>query len=209
MFKQKPRNIYIVGAQCTGKTTLVNALEQHFTAQPSFQKSAYDRPLVIKEVARKVLQQHNFKAEDITNSETRALELQTLILNAQLNAEAQFDDSEWFISDRSGMDPIIYAKQYVGEDAANDLMNTSTWKMLEKAMRGSLMVVCEAGVDWLTDDGVRLMPKDNQSWIELHNLFCRSLDLVGLEYVVLSRHVVHLNERVDFVVRKWEERTLE
>ncbi|KAL8743404.1 MAG: hypothetical protein Q9190_004238 [Brigantiaea leucoxantha] len=180
MFKQKPRNIYIVGAQCTGKTTLVNALEQHFTAQQSFQDSSYGRPLVVKEVARKVLQQH-----------------------------AQVDDSKWFISDRSGIDPIIYAKQYVGEDAANELMNTSTWKMLEKAMRGSLMVVCEAGADWLTDDGVRLMPKDNQSWIELHDLFCESLDLVGLEYVVLSRHVIHLNERVDFVVRKWEERILE
>ncbi len=76
-------NIYIVGAQCTGKTTLVNALESHFdeTPDPSL------RPTFIREVARTVLDTHGFTALDITSSGERCMTLQKLILDAQVLAE--------------------------------------------------------------------------------------------------------------------------
>ncbi|KAK1834908.1 P-loop containing nucleoside triphosphate hydrolase [Podospora conica] len=197
------QNVYIVGAQCTGKTTLVNRLDQHFHGDPP----PAGPPAIIKEVARTVLVKHNFTADDITSSQERCLLLQRLILEAQAKAERevlQAGAAAWFISDRSGVDPIAYASQHVGEGAAEVLMGSSDWLELRERMQGSLIVVCEAGASWLTDDGVRLMPASMEEWKAFHELFCRMLGRMGLEFVVLPSTVVDLGDRVDFVLRKME-----
>ena len=67
-----------------------------------------------------------------------------------------------------------------------------------------MIIVCEAGADWLTDDGVRLMPENREDWIEFHQLFCSCLDASGLDYEVLPSNVTSLRERVAFVLRRWE-----
>jgi hypothetical protein len=36
------------------------------------------------------------------------------------------------------------------------------------------------GVDWLTDDAVRLMPEGRYDWIGFQQLFCGCLDDLGL-----------------------------
>ena len=196
-----PKNIYIVGAQCTGKSTLVAALSAHFsTPSPTATTPA---PLILAEVARTVLRQHNFTASDITSSPSKALLFQKLILEAQYSTE-KAAGPRWFISDRSGFDPIVYTKRYVGEEGANSLMRTDVWRELKERMEQSLIVVCEAGADWLIDDGVRLMPEDKADWVAFHNLFCLSLEDAGLEYVVLPHEVEDLAERVNFVLRHWE-----
>jgi hypothetical protein len=75
------------------------------------------------EVARTVLKQHNFTADDVTSSPARSLTLQQLILQAQVATERGISEQgDWFISDRSGADPIVYARKYVNEDAASDLI---------------------------------------------------------------------------------------
>lgn len=204
-----PRNIYLVGAQCTGKTTLTNALATHFRTSLPPEK----QPRIIKEVARTVLARHKFAAEDITSSPERCLLLQTLILEAQAEAEkaAVQADSRWFISDRSGADPIVYALAYIpngdqttGHDGRS-LVRTEHWGQLKKRMAESLIVVCEAGMDWLTDDGVRLMPRDRSEWVAFHGLFCDFLDEQKLLYVVLPKEMLSIRERVDFVLSKWIE----
>ncbi|KAK4442627.1 AAA domain-containing protein [Podospora aff. communis PSN243] len=196
------QNIYIVGAQCTGKTTIVNALDAHFKdhAPPE------DLPAIIKEVARTVLVEHDFTASDITSSAERCLALQGLILQAQLSEErkALSSGAKWFISDRSGIDPIAYALQYVGKDGAEGLMRGQEWTELKQRMKGSLIVVCEAGVDWLRDDGVRLMPESVDEWKEFNELFCGLLRQEGLEHVVLSRTVLDRAERLRFVLTQVE-----
>lgn len=200
-------NIYIVGAQCTGKTTLVKALDDHFSKTGNNEMdTAYSvsRPLIISEVARNVLQEHNFTAEDITSSPARALALQELILKAQLKAETAFSKEEgWFISDRSGADPIVYAKKYVGHDAANDFLRSQEWLDLKGRMNKSLVIVCEAGADWLTDDGVRLMPESKDEWVGFHQLFCQSLGDWGVQFQVLPCNVTIRQERVAFILRAW------
>lgn len=200
----KKGNIYIVGAQCTGKTTLVNRLDQHFHDNPP----PAGPPAIIKEVARTVLVKHNFTANDITSSQERCLLLQRLILETQAKAEREVlgAGAEWFISDRSGVDPLAYAAQHVGEGAAEELMGSSDWIELRERMQGSLIVVCEAGASWLTDDGVRLMPASMEEWKAFHELFCRMLLRMGLDFVVLSSFVADLGERVEFVLREIEER---
>ena len=196
-----PANIYIIGAQCTGKTTLVTALQAHLRAQvsESSQGQLQSLPPIITEVARTVLREHKFKASDITSSPSRALSFQRLILQAQHEAETSVTEP-WYISDRSGLDPIIYASRYVGSDAAELMTRTELWRDLRERMSRSLIIVCEAGMDWLTDDGVRLMPADKADWTAFHDLFCTFLQEAQLDFAVLPRSMKDIEQRVDFVL---------
>ncbi|CZT47009.1 uncharacterized protein RSE6_07532 [Rhynchosporium secalis] len=207
--ERQPPNIYIVGAQCTGKTTLVKALEHYFSFEGNLKiddENLISRPQIITEVARSVLKQHSFIADDITSSPTRALALQKLILKAQVQAEAQASTTHqdtWFISDRSGADPIVYAKEYVSDVAANDLLSSPEWLEMKRGMEQSLVVVCEAGADWLIDDNVRLMPESKDAWTGFHQLFCACLDTWGVNYGVLPCAITAHQDRINFVLEQW------
>jgi nicotinamide riboside kinase len=202
---RNPRNIFICGAQCSGKTTLVNALEQYLKANDKANDKANGKPTprkplsIIREVARNVLITHKYTAQDIRNSPTRALQLQKLILAAQYKAEVMQKD-KFFISDRSGLDPVIYAKVYVGESAAQEMMESDIWKEIETRLRSSLVIVCEPGAPWLFNDGVRLMPTDNSEWMALHIEFCEMLSRFGIEFKVVPKEMTDLGERVKFVM---------
>jgi len=141
----------------------------------------------------------------------RCLPLQNLILQAQPNAEYECLTTRsgpgWFISDRSGANPIAFALAYVGnEDKARSLVDSENWMELHDRMASSLIVVCEAGMSWLTDDGVRLMPRDRDEWVGFHWLFCRFLDKQGLPYMILPSVLVDIKERVGVVVTEWQKR---
>ncbi|KAK3386892.1 AAA domain-containing protein [Podospora didyma] len=193
-------HIYIVGAQCTGKTTLVNALEAYFRQT----LSPHEQPAIVREVARTVLVEHGFAAADITSSPTKALALQKLILEGQVRVEENaLTRSSWILSDRSGVDPISYALRHVSRDAADALIQGPEWQVLKERMAKSLIIVCESGASWLNDDGVRLMPRDMQDWTEFHALFCGLLDNLGLKYEVLPSSMTEVSQRVHFVVSKW------
>lgn len=197
--KPQPPNIYIVGAQCTGKTTLVNNLKRRLVENP---------PVIISEVARTVLKQHHFTAADVVRP-ARSLELQRLILKAQSKAERRaVDEGRWFVSDRSGADPIAYALRYVGGPKVEELIGSSEWVELRDRMRRSVVVVCEGGEamrSWLDDDGVRLMPRDVKDWVEFHNLFCGFLDSQEIRYAVLPAETSGHEDRCDFVLGCWRE----
>lgn len=195
-----PRNIYIVGAQCTGKTTLVHALERFF----ALNTETITPPRIVTELARKVLREIDFKTADIRDSPTLSFELQKLILQRQYKAEI-IPDGEWLISDRSAVDPVMYAKHLCGEDAVQDMLNTSEWGVLSQSMRASTVVVCEAGTDWLKDDGVRLMPENRNDWMELHNKFCDFMVERGIPFVVLPNTTTDIESRVEFVVSIWRQ----
>ncbi|KAK4182257.1 AAA domain-containing protein [Podospora australis] len=200
-----PRNIYIIGAQCTGKTTLVRNLSQH----PELVLSD-NPPTIITEVARTVLQEHSFTAQDVIDP-IRTLELQRLILQAQYSAEktALNDNSgtSWFISDRSGMDPIVYARKYVAEELWIALLQSPEWIEMRERMILSTVIVCEAGGEaqnWLVDDGVRLMPQDEEDWIKVDEGFYNLLDREEIPYHVLSSSISGHPERIEFVVGHWK-----
>ncbi|KAK8024373.1 hypothetical protein PG993_012439 [Apiospora rasikravindrae] len=209
-----PQSIYIIGAQSTGKTTLVHALEDHFSQLSS-------PPAVIHEVARALLRQRGtvnssdrtrhsgcYTVDDIRASPTRSLDLQRRILAGQARAEhdvvksSKHGSQHWLVSDRSALDPVAYAWQYVGPGAARGLM-TPEWRRMRDRMAGSLIVLCEAGVDWLTDDGLRLMPTSSEEWYRTHEVFCQVLKEARLSYVVLPRSVSTTEERMAFVLRSW------
>ncbi|KAL7784894.1 AAA domain-containing protein [Trichoderma ceciliae] len=200
----EPKNIYIVGAQCTGKTSLVNALEQSFGSL--FNTTP---PTIVREVARSVLKIHGFTASDITSDPGRCLQLQALILEAQFNRERDaLTRGDWIISDRSGMDPIIYASRHIGSEAVKSMASSNYWQELRDRMSQSLIFVCETVETWLVSDGVRLMPRDVQDWIEYDYEFCRMLDSTGITYQVIPRSVQNLDDRVSFVWSRWKKATL-
>ncbi|KAI4246120.1 MAG: hypothetical protein L6R40_002072 [Gallowayella cf. fulva] len=199
--ERSPSNIYIIGAQSTGKTTLVTALG-HYFGQNLKSYGLAENPHQLKEVARGVLREHGFTASDITTSKSRALELQRLIIQAQIRAEKALEHS-WYIADRSALDAVAYAQQYVGESEAHGLQQGLTWSEVEHKMRAGTVILCEPGGQWLMDDGVRLMPQDRAEWFELHSHFMRLLTGCNIEYVVLPCSIAGLEERVAFVVDAW------
>ncbi|KAI4618414.1 hypothetical protein J4E80_005012 [Alternaria sp. BMP 0032] len=200
------RCLYIIGAQCTGKTTLVNALEDAFhqrdTALPVTEVAS--KPVIIREVARKVLHDKQFSREDITASPSRSLQLQKHILDAQFEAEQaaiglDTPPTTWYISDRSGLDPIIYAQLFVGEGAAGEMLASAKWKELERRMKAGVVVLCEAGCSWLADDGTRLMPDGTEAWMRIDDAFRKQLAGRGIHYTLVPNHVVSLQARVQLV----------
>ncbi|KAF5640835.1 P-loop containing protein [Fusarium sp. NRRL 52700] len=198
-------NIYIIGPQSTGKTTLVNKLQADIAHR--LVDTAIDKPQIISEVARTVLKKHKYSADDIQASTARCFELQQLILEAQAAAEKEaLRTSSWFISDRSGFDPLVYAKRYAAPGAVQDLQQLPAWNEVKARMEMSLVMVCEAGTPWLMDDGVRLMPGSDKEWIQVFHDFCQMLGKVGLEYCVVPRTVLDISERAEFVWGKWTER---
>lgn len=196
-------NIYIVGPQCTGKTTIVNELRNAVAADTLW---SANKPQFVSEVARSVLKQHDFATEEIRSSPERSFLLQTMIMDAQAKAEIEaLEQASWFVSDRSGVDPIVYAKRYVGDDAARNMELSATWLELKTRMSNSLVVLCESGCKWLQDDGVRLMPTDEEDWTQFYRTFCATLQENDVRYCVVSCEMLSLKERVDFVITQWKQ----
>lgn len=195
--KGKIRSIYVVGAQCTGKTTLVKQLAAWFQQQGI-------SPPVISEVARTVMARQRFATSDISSVPNKSLHLQHLILEAQYEAEKDaLQTDTWFISDRSGLDPIAYAQRFVGLAAARQMLEQPNWVELKRRMAQSVVIVCEAGMDWLVDDGVRLMPKGREDWLRFHEEFCLLLTETNLPYYVLPSSIQDSTRRVQRVVDIW------
>lgn len=192
------KNVFVIGAQCTGKTTVVDALEKHIA-----QHKELDQPAIIREVARTVLAEGGFTREDIENSPLRAMQLQEGILSAQYKIETTITKSEgskWYISDRSGLDPIVYASVFVGPDSAQTLLASEEWLTLESNMKAGLVVLCDAGDSWLTDDGVRLMPKSNEDWDYLTSAFRHLLETRNINYTMLPRTMSRIEDRISTIM---------
>ncbi|KAH8174350.1 AAA domain-containing protein [Sarocladium implicatum] len=190
-------NIYIIGPQSTGKTTLVNELHRQLGTWLA--DTSFDLPHVIPETARIVLEQHNISSLDVTASEEQCINLQRLIIEAQSVAEEEaLSISSWFISDRSAIDPLIYVRRYASAQAAEDLRLLESWAKLRERMTGSLIVVCESGTPWLVDDGIRLMPEGDEAWNRLYIDFCAVLQELNLTYCVVPQTMLGLPDRAEF-----------
>ena len=193
-----PSNIYIIGAQSTGKSTLVSQLEQHFE-NLVYQGPPIQKPHILREVAREVLRKNGFTATDITESKERALKLQQLIIDAQCKAENEIDT--WYISDRSVLDALVYAQRYGDSDQS---LHSEKLKQSLERLRDGVVVLCEPVVEWLVKDGVRLMPETVVDWLDLHRRFCEKLDALEIEYLLLQSNVLDIAERAAFVIECWE-----
>ena len=110
--------VFICGAHSTGKTTLVNEVGKELNIH------------VEAEVARKVIKDLNLRREDFDpkNNPTKFEELQEKILEAQCAAERRnLKNGTSYIADR-GIDPLIYALVYLGEESMQRLLNLPSSK---------------------------------------------------------------------------------
>ncbi|KAH1292942.1 hypothetical protein KXW65_001967 [Aspergillus fumigatus] len=197
---QPARFLYIIGAQCTGKTTLVKALSD---ALPQRHPSLPPHP--ITEVARKVLCEFGFTRDDITSDPSRALQLQELILKAQFEEESKVTTNATVLCDRSGADPIVYAVKYGPPHAQEMLEKCREWQVLRDRMRESLVILCPPHREWLTDDGVRLMACSWTEWEDLHLVFLHVLKTNTISFYVIPEELMELQDRVGFVLDLWDE----
>ncbi|QKX61803.1 uncharacterized protein TRUGW13939_08959 [Talaromyces rugulosus] len=191
-------SVYLIGAQCTGKTTLLAALRE--TIKLKYPSSPFS---AVTEVARDVLSQNQFTREDITSNPDRALQLQQLILTAQFEKETKLAHS-MILSDRSGVDPIVYGVQY-GPPRAQKLLEKSLgWPFLRDRMKRSLVFVCPPHKEWSTDDGTRLMADSWEEWYNVHLTFARVLQENDIPFYVIPMELVDLEDRVDYVLNMWK-----
>ena len=202
MATQQQKNIFIVGTSCTGKTTLLKALRDFYHAQCQQPNSQIAEPAVICEVARTVLKQLGYDRQDIATSPERSLMIQRAILDAQHKAETSLteDPASWYISDRSGIDPIFYTRMFVGEDEAEQLLSSPAWKTLEQNMKSGTVLLCEAGCNWLVDDGTRLMPQNGDDWIRFDLAFRKLLQETNIGFTVISKDMVDIADRVNLAI---------
>lgn len=109
------------------------------------------------------------------------------------------------LSDRSGLDPLIYATKYGPPFRIESLLDYSPWRFLHRRMQRSVVVVCPPHGDWLVDDGVRLMPTSWEDWLHTHRLFCQLLGVQGIPFTCIPENLTFLSERLLFVIRLWKE----
>jgi nicotinamide riboside kinase len=193
-----PPSIYVIGAQCTGKTTLVTALHSHIIQH---QVAPHNRLHKITEVAREVLRDHQFTRADLDRPD-RAMQLQYLILEAQLKAENHDHPEGMILSDRSGLDPLVYAAKYGPPGQLASIMASPSWEILKSRMQGSLVILCPPRADWLFDDGTRLM-ESWDDWEYTHQLFQKLLADNNIPYHIIPGSASSTLERVEFVLSLW------
>ncbi|KAL3462794.1 AAA domain-containing protein [Aspergillus heterothallicus] len=201
----QPKSVYIIGAQCTGKTTLHHALHGDFSRKyPDLQLRT------VSEVARQVLREHKYSRDDLLNDPERALELQRLILVAQWKEETDTGSpTDFLLCDRSGVDPIVYAVKYGPPQAQIILEGSSHWRYLRDRMKESLVILCPPHQEWLVDDGTRLMARSPEEWESVHFIFIQILETNGIAFQVIPKELLDLEARVDFVSRLWQSSILE
>lgn len=192
------RPIYIVGAQCTGKSTLSRAIELKIK-----QEHPQLNVELVNEIARPALDKFHTDRNDIRNNKQRCHFFQKLILDGQYERESEINDDTVMVSDRSGIDPLAYASLLLDKGSVEELAQSDSWKLLSRRMRQATVVLCEPVEDWLHDDGVRLMPIDAHEWTDLHSIFGRLLEQHHISYHVLPNGLRDLSARVALVLQLW------
>jgi hypothetical protein len=146
------------------------------------------------ELARGVLVSTNVNRDDISSGSEMGMEFQKLVLQAQRKQELECQPPRFIISDRSGIDPIAYARTYGPPRWGQEMLESSAWARLRERMQHGVVVLCEPVPTWLSDDGVRLMPKDNMEWAELHEIFVKLLQNQTSPFTASQRQLLVLRK---------------
>ncbi|KAF2446503.1 hypothetical protein P171DRAFT_520005 [Karstenula rhodostoma CBS 690.94] len=119
----------------------------------------------------------------MTTSPTRALQLQNHILDAQFAAENAASPATCYISDRSGLDPIVYAQLFASEQAARDMLALEEWTELERRMKAGIVVL-----------------SGTEEWMHIDSAFRELLAARDIHYTVVPKDVESLEARVKLVL---------
>lgn len=197
-------SIYVVGVPATGKTTLIADLTQHlqcYEPVPAF--------VVIDEVARDLIDQAKIQPRMIQSGHETGMLLQQQILEAQAERERQIGNV-MVLSDRSGIDPIVFATAYARFPLiATTLLQRPDWLFLRSRMQQSLVILCEPMPQWFVEDDVRVVPASPAETNKLHQIFCQLLNDQHIPFHVLPSAMERREERLQFVLHRWQRTTEE
>ena len=180
--------VYIIGPSSTGKTTLCKALSKRL---------GVSGPAVITEVARDVMRRTGFSRATVGQ-----LAMQKAILEAQVDRQDAVRDLPGVkLSDRSGIDPIVYAMLTAasGEEALERrqaLVSTPPFQRALPEYRAALVLLLKPVPEWVVDDGVRSL--DDQ--VECLEVFRRVLFDLQIPFEEMGLEVLDIEERVDIVL---------
>lgn len=194
--------VYIIGVSATGKTTLIGDLVKHFAIQEERSKLG-----IITEVARKLVQCSGLSPPTIRSGDKDSMQLQRTILWVQRVRENAASTSELVLADRSGLDPLVFAKYYGQDNSMFAAMARSEdWTILHRNMQqDALVVLCEPQISWYVEDDVRVVLDSASELAELHQVFLELLREHQIPFVVLPSHIDGREPRVSFVL-EWLKR---
>ena len=135
------------------------------------------------------------------------IEMQRMIMRAQLEQEeaarsvAGVAEVRMVLSDRSAVDPVAYAVvTAANEDNAREkmraLVDTPEFQAALRRYREGTFVLFKPVPEWLVDDGVRSMEKQDHT-LEAFRKILKELDI---PYVELGEEIKNLQARVTFVM---------
>lgn len=188
------KSVCFIGPQSTGKTTLSNALQEKFGSNV----------FLLKEVARTVLKTFDCNTDHIFSDSEKCYDLQKRILFAQCRSEFQLAEQHTiYISDRSAIDPIVYAKFHLKPEAHQSLCELDIWKNMKLVYQNQsemLLVLIEPNEMFLKSDGTRKMPQDLKEWSLLHECFVSFLSEHNIPCKVIPGNVTSIEQRTAMVM---------
>ncbi|KAN0101108.1 AAA domain containing protein [Tylopilus felleus] len=184
--------LYVVGPSSTGKTTLCNAVAESL----KLRSWCY-----ITEVARQIMKRRGFTREDVGK-----IEMQSAIMLAQLEKEAEVCErarntrESLILSDRSGVDPIVYAiltakDERQARQRKNLLVDHPTFQTALKRYRRAKFLLLRPVPEWIVDDGVRSLEQHARSF----HVYRQVLAELGIPYQEMGEEIKDLSERTNWV----------
>ena len=151
--------VVITGSECTGKTTLVQALAAHFETAFSTEGARnyldeVQRPLSFADVEPIAHRQMSLEGEALEQAENLA------ILDTDL------------------VSTMIYSRHYYGE-CKKWIVDMAVSRM------ANLYLLCDIGVPW-TGDGLHRDQGKTEQRLQLHQAFISELDRIQARYEILS-----------------------
>lgn len=179
--------IFLCGAHSTGKTTLLREVQKEI---PSLQS--------LSEVARELMTKMNINRDDLEIPEKR-VQFQRKLIRLQCKKEEELDQKgDDFISDRSAIDGVVYARKYVGQKLEEELLATpAAKKCLDNYRNRSLIFIVEPHEKCMVDDHIRKVPQSLEELQDFTQIMRNILDSQGVPYTLISE--LDLRKRVQFV----------
>ena len=207
----KPINIFIIEAHSTGKITLRNALLKgiHHDKNKGIALQDIEQPMTTTEAAEIIMERMGLMANEVFSSKETCERIQNEILEEQAAYERKIPDDAWINSDRSGLDPIIYALVHVDASAAARMESTEAWDECKASMEKGLMVVCEPVKEWLETNKFRTWLEGMTQWDYarlLHGTFVDRLEVLGISYVLIPASMRDMKQRIERVLGEWRQK---
>ncbi|XP_001635923.2 uncharacterized protein LOC5515746 [Nematostella vectensis] len=181
--------IFICGSHSVGKTTLVKLLAR--------QTQIHDEA----EVARRVIHNLGLHRDDFDPEKNpkRFLKLQEEIIREQSRTEQRNSECcRSYIADR-GIDPVVYAAEYLGEKEADYLLSLAETQESIARYQTSLVFVIKPFPECFMEDNVRLSPRIDEA-VAFTAAMEALLHRLQITYTLID--VLDVQERVNIVKEK-------